>query len=170
MEASHPSRRIDAAPSSKTPGQIPARAGRRGRRDIVDAGGAPGLAAQQPRQRHPAAGPQSESLDRLVAIDRAGRKVAAVITDQRRQRVSVDPDCGASGVTGESRKRVSAVGTMRCHHERFAKMVSVILLGSDARNQPMEANATHLRQDRTLSAQLQQKFYGRGFSTKLPFS
>jgi hypothetical protein len=59
---------------------------------------------------------------------------------------------------------------MRCHHERFAKTVSVILLGSDAWNRPMEANATHLRQDRTLSVQQQQKFYGRGFSAKLPFS
>jgi hypothetical protein len=55
-------------------------------------------------------------------------------------------------------------------HERFAKAVSVILLGSGAWNRSMEVNATHLPEYRTLSAQLQQKFYGRRFPAKLPFS
>ena len=42
-------------------------------RHIVDAGCAPWLAAQDPRQRHPSAAPQAEALDRFVAIHRAGR-------------------------------------------------------------------------------------------------
>ena len=77
---------------AEPPRQIPSRARRSRQRHVVDARSAPGLAAQQPRQRHPAAGPQSETLDRLVAIDRTGRQMAAVVTDQRRQRVPVDPD------------------------------------------------------------------------------
>jgi hypothetical protein len=55
-------------------------------------------------------------------------------------------------------------------HGRFAKAVSVILLGSDAWNRSMAANATHSAEYRTLSMHLQQKFYGRRFFAKLPFS
>jgi hypothetical protein len=55
-------------------------------------------------------------------------------------------------------------------HVRFAKRVSAILPGSRAWNQPMLANATHWAKYRTLSAHPQQKFYGRRFFPKLPFS
>ncbi len=40
---------VDAAPARVAPRQVPARAGRRRRRHVCDAGGAPRLAAQQPR-------------------------------------------------------------------------------------------------------------------------
>ncbi len=96
--------RVDAAPASVPPRQIPSRARRPGQRHVVDPRGAPGLAAQQPRQRHPAAAPQSEPLDRLVAIDRTGRQMAAIVADQRRQRVPVDPDQGAPGVARQPRE------------------------------------------------------------------
>ena len=103
-----------------TPRQRPNRHGRyhrapggRCQRHVVDPRGAPGLAAQQPRQRHPAAAPQPETLDRLVAIDRTGRQMAAVVADQRRQRVPVDPDQGAPGVARQPlRPRWRSPGTM----------------------------------------------------------
>src|SRR5262249_33655412 len=83
---------VDAAPTAVPPGQIPRRAGWKVLRYIVDAGRAPGLAAQQSRQRHPSAAPQAEALDRLVAINGAGRQVTAVVADQRRQAMPVEPD------------------------------------------------------------------------------
>jgi hypothetical protein len=55
-------------------------------------------------------------------------------------------------------------------HEHFAKAVSVGLLGSSAWNNPVEANATHLTEYRTLQAHLPQKLCGRRYFAKLPFS
>jgi hypothetical protein len=95
---------VDAAPSPVTPGQIPARAGRRVQRHIVDARGAEGMAAQQPRQGHPSSRPQSEALDRFVAIDRAGRQMTAVVTDQRRQRVAIQPNQHPTDIAGQAKR------------------------------------------------------------------
>jgi hypothetical protein len=47
-------------------------------------------------------------------------------------------------------------------HERLAKAVSVILLGSDAWNRAMEANATHLPKYRMILPQLQQSLMDAG--------
>ncbi len=73
-------RRVDPAPASEPPRHIPSRARRSCQRHVVYTRGAPGLAAQQPRQRHPSAAPQAETPDRLVAIDRTGRQMAAVVS------------------------------------------------------------------------------------------
>ena len=125
--------RVDAAPASVPPWQVPTRAGRPRRRHVVDAGSAPGLAAQQPRQGHPAATPQSEALDRLVAIDRTGRQMAAIEPDQRRQRVTIDPDQRAAGIARQARDRAGTVGAIamsaswaacRNHTRRFARFQS----------------------------------------------
>jgi len=105
-------RRVDAAPASVAPWQIPARARRRCRRHVVDPRGAPGLAAQQASQRHPPAAPQSETFNRFVAIERTGRQVPAVVTDQRRQRVPVNPDQGAPGIARQAGGCAGAVHTM----------------------------------------------------------
>jgi hypothetical protein len=94
--------RVDAAPAPEPPWQIPSRAVWSGLRHVVDPGSAPGLATQQPRQGHPAAAPESEPLDRFVAIDRAGRQMPAVVTDQRRERVPVNPDHGPPGIARQS--------------------------------------------------------------------
>ena len=102
---------VDAAPSRKAPRQIPSCIRRRALRDIVDAGRAPGLAAQQPRQRHPAARPQTETRDGLVGIHRAGGQMPALVADQRRQRVAVDPDQAAAGETGQANRRDMTVAT-----------------------------------------------------------
>src|SRR6516162_10539308 len=69
---------VDAAPTSVAPGQIPPCALRGRERHVVDDGRTKGVTAQQQGERHPATGPESEASDRLVAIDGAGRQVAAV--------------------------------------------------------------------------------------------
>ncbi len=102
--------RVDAAPAPVAPRQIPSRTRRPRQRHVVDAGCAPGLAAQDPRQRHPSAAPQAEAFDRFVAIDRACRQMPAVVADQRRQRVPVDPDQRASRV---ARQTARGAGTIR---------------------------------------------------------
>src|SRR5262245_36585598 len=56
------------------------------------------MTAEQPGERHPAAAPQAESLDRFVCIDRAGRQMAAVVADERRERMTINPDQGASEI------------------------------------------------------------------------
>ena len=57
---------------------------RQRRGDEIEPGSAPWLAAQKPRQRHPAAGPQAVPLDRLIGIIRAGRQMPAMESDKRR--------------------------------------------------------------------------------------
>jgi hypothetical protein len=106
-------RRVDAAPASKPPRQIPSRARRPCQRHVVDPGCTPRLAAQQPRQRHPPSVPQAETLDRLIGINRAGRQMPAVVTDQRRQSVPVNPDHCASGIARQALHSVGAVRTKR---------------------------------------------------------
>ncbi|EJW11900.1 hypothetical protein A33M_2681 [Rhodovulum sp. PH10] len=50
------------------------------------------MAAAEPRQRHPAARPQPEPRDRLLAIGRAGRQMPALRADPRRQHEAIQPD------------------------------------------------------------------------------
>src|SRR5207244_12611705 len=69
--------------------------GQRGGHEI-EPGAAERMAAQQPRQRHPAAGPQAKPADRLVGVFRAGRQVPAMPADQRREGVAIDLDQAAS--------------------------------------------------------------------------
>ena len=104
------SRAVDAAPASVAPRQIPSRPRRPGRWNIVDAGSAEGMAAQYPRQRHPSTAPQSETFDRFVAVHRACRQVPAIVADQQRQRVPVNPDQCAPRIAGQA---TDGVGTIR---------------------------------------------------------
>jgi hypothetical protein len=113
--------RVDPAPPPEAPRQIPSRARWSGQRHVVDPRRAPRLAAQQPRQGHPSAGPQPKALDRLVAIDRAGRQVTAVVSDKRRQRVPVKPDHRAPRIARNSQNRAGTVRTMRVFHRRRAR-------------------------------------------------
>ena len=99
---STPLARIDATPASEPPWQIPARPVGFCRGHVVDSRSAEWLTAQQPRQRHPSAGPQSETPDRFIGIDRAGRQMPAVVPDQRRERVPVEPDHRAAGLSRQS--------------------------------------------------------------------
>jgi hypothetical protein len=107
------SRRIDAAPAAETPRRVPARAPRRCRRHAVDARRAPGLAAQQARQRHPASTPETKPLDCLIAINRTGRQMPTVIANQRRQRVTVNPDQRASNAARDSLVSPGAMRAVR---------------------------------------------------------
>jgi len=100
---------VDAAPAPEPPWRVPSRAGRSGQRHVVDSRRAPGLAAQQPRQGHPSAAPQTEALDRLIAIARTGRQMPAVVTDQRRQRMPVNPDQRAPGVARQAPHGAGAI-------------------------------------------------------------
>src|SRR5579863_8257149 len=76
--------RIGAAPARVAPWQIPERFGGQGGCDKIKPGSAPWLAAQKPRQRHPAAGPQAVPLDGLIGIIRTGRQMPAIQSDYRR--------------------------------------------------------------------------------------
>src|SRR5215470_233311 len=76
---------VDAAPVAITPWQVPTCARGRGARHEVQARGSERMAAQKAGEGHPAAGPETVALDRLVGILRAARQVAAVVTDDRRQ-------------------------------------------------------------------------------------
>jgi hypothetical protein len=91
---------IDPAPSCVAPRQVPTRSRRQRVRNEVQPGCAPGMAAQQAGERHPAAGPQSKSFERLVSIVRAGRQVPAMKADQRRERVAIDFHQPAAGEAG----------------------------------------------------------------------
>src|SRR5262245_52433709 len=58
------------------------------------------MAAEEPRQRHPAARPQAEAPDRLIGVLRAGRQVPALKADQGREGVAIDSDEAAPGHPG----------------------------------------------------------------------
>jgi len=88
------------APASISPRQVPARTARQGPRNEVQSRRPQGMAAAEARERHPPAGPQAEARQRLVGIFRAGRQVAAMVADQRREGVSVDLYQHAAGTTG----------------------------------------------------------------------
>src|SRR5882672_3682153 len=55
------------------------------------------MAAAEPRQRHPAARPQAEAVERFVGVAGAGRQMAAVESHQRGKRIAVGFDQGARG-------------------------------------------------------------------------
>src|SRR6516164_785388 len=127
---------IDAAPAAVAPGQIPSCAGWRLQRHVVDAGGSEGVAAQQPRKRHPAAAPQSEARDCFVAIDRTSRQVAAIVADEWRQRMPVEPDDGATGIARQAQQRAGHGGHLLAwmFHGRDAAILCLTLRGSRAGN------------------------------------
>jgi len=95
---------VYAAPSPIAPGQIPACLCWQSVGDEIKSGRSPGMATQQPRQCHPSASPQAETLDRLVGVFGAAGKVSAAGADQPRQRVAVKPNHAPSkqarGVAG----------------------------------------------------------------------
>jgi hypothetical protein len=123
-------RRIDAAPAAVAPGQVPARVRWFHGRNIVDARRAPGLTAQQPRQRHPSAAPQAETLDCFVGIDRAGRQMPAVVADQQRKRVPIESDQAAPGIARQAQDRARTIRAKVCSlHGRSAVIFTVVLRG-----------------------------------------
>ncbi len=115
---------IGPAPAPIAPGQVPARMVRERRRHEIEPGGPERMAAAEPRQRHPPAGPQAEASDRLIGIAGAGRQMAAMEPDQRGEGVAIErrsvharparkPDrCGDDGPE-------PLVGTSLVHRERF---------------------------------------------------
>src|SRR5262249_9346459 len=78
------------APAAVAPGQIPTRAIRQRRRHEVEPGGSEWMAATEPAERHPAAGPQTEAANRLITVIRAGRQMPAVEPAQPGKAVAVD--------------------------------------------------------------------------------
>ena len=70
-------------PASIAPRQIPAAIRRHDTRHQIKPLRASRVAAAEPRQRHPTAGPQSKSCDGLVGIVRTRRQVPAMHADQR---------------------------------------------------------------------------------------
>src|SRR6185312_5259721 len=50
------------------------------------------MAAQQTRQRHPAARPKAETVDRLVGVFGAGRQMPTFKTDKPGQRITIEFD------------------------------------------------------------------------------
>src|SRR5262249_28391876 len=48
------------------------------------------MTAAEPRQRHPAAWPQTETADRLIRVGRAGRQMPAIESDQCRNAMAVN--------------------------------------------------------------------------------
>src|SRR5262249_4639745 len=83
---------IGAAPAPVAPGQVPARIIRQGGRYEIEPGRPKGMTAAEPRQRHPAARPQTEAADRLIRVGRAGRQMPAIEPDQCRNAMAVSLD------------------------------------------------------------------------------
>ena len=100
-------RRVGAVPARVAPGQIPPRLLRQRVGHEIEPTRAPRLAAQQPREGHPAARPKAIAVDRLVGIVRAGRQVPAIETNKRRERVAIDFD---QAPAGEARGTAAEVG------------------------------------------------------------
>jgi hypothetical protein len=162
---------VDAAPSAESPRQIPSRTWRSRDGHVVDPRSAPGLAAQQSRQGHPSSAPQPEALDRLVGIDRASRQMPAVVADQRRQGMPVNPDQRPSGIARQALHRPGAFGTVGWMlHGRSAIFIGVNLRGSRAWNRHSQIFAPHFGEYRMFWVALQQRFYGRSRFARLPFS
>src|SRR5215510_7946842 len=59
------------------------------------------MAAQNARQRHPAPGPKSETVDRFVRIFGTAGKVPATRPEKRRQRHAINRDQSAPRETGQ---------------------------------------------------------------------
>jgi hypothetical protein len=154
--------RVDAAPPAESPRQIPSRAGRSCEGHVVDPRSAPGLAAQQSRQGHPSSAPQPETFDRLVGVDRTSRQVPAVVANQRRQGMAVNPDQSPSRIARQALHRPGAVGAAeRMLNGRCAIFMGVDLRGSPAWNPPSQIFASHFGEYRMFWVALQQRFYGR---------
>jgi len=79
-------------PAPIAPGQVPTGVARRNIRDKIQTRIAPGVAAHQSRERHPAAGPKAMPLQCLVRVLRTSGQVSAVEPDQRRQRETIELD------------------------------------------------------------------------------
>ena len=129
--------RVDSAPASIAPRQIPMRALWFSLWDVVDARRSERLTAQQARKRHPASRPQTVSIDRFVGIDGAGRQVSAVVADEWRQRMPVDPDQRTSCIARQSSRRMGEGGIRqrgRVLHVHVAATMGAVLRGSRSRN------------------------------------
>jgi hypothetical protein len=120
---------IGAVPSTVAPGQVPARAIRHRCRYEVEPGGSEGVTATEPRQRHPAAYPQTKTADRLIGVIRAGRQMPAVEPDHRRNGVAVDLDQSARGKRGAAGKiaqqpaHALSLAHPRFHHEIHRNLI-----------------------------------------------
>src|SRR6185312_12454381 len=93
------------APATVAPRQVPARPRRQRFRHEIEARTAPRMAAQQPCQGHPSAGPEAVTLQCLVAVIGAGRQMAAMESDQRRERVAVHANQRAAAGARRTRER-----------------------------------------------------------------
>ena len=89
---------VGAAPACVTPRKKPDGAARFFAGHKIQAGGAPGLAAQQSCERHPTACPQSKSGQGFIRIFRTGRQMATVEPDQRGEGVAIDLHQRAAGL------------------------------------------------------------------------
>jgi len=76
------------APSPIAPRRIPSGL-RRNFAYEIEPGVPPWMAAAEPRQGHPATGPQTMARDRLFGIVRTARKITAIGTEQRRECVAI---------------------------------------------------------------------------------
>ena len=101
---------VRAPPSPVAPGLPPMRGFGQGGGHEIEPVRAPGLAADDSRERHPGARPQSKTADRFVGIFRAARQVTAARPDQRRQREAVELHQRASGEPRQAGKTVQSRG------------------------------------------------------------
>jgi hypothetical protein len=164
---------VDATPTAVSPGQVPDCASGSCLRHVVDAGRAQGMTAQQACQRHPSSAPQAEAFDRFIGIDRAGRQMSAVVTDQRRQGVPVDPDQRTSCIARQMLRGMPAIATsesmeQRAFHRRLASPLHRHLCGSRLRNQNF-VFLRHIFKNIAWSTALQQRSCGRSGIVPLRF-
>src|SRR5262249_23070414 len=80
------------------------------------------MTAAEPRQRHPAAWPQTETADRLIRVGRAGRQMPAIEPDQCRNAMAVNldqPTRGKRRAAGKAaQKRAHASSHAHCRFHR----------------------------------------------------
>src|SRR4051794_30225000 len=84
-------------PPAVAPGRVPMCALPHSFRNAIDARGAPWMATQEARERHPRAGPKPVTVEGLVGKLRAGGQMPAMEADQRRQCVPIDLHEPAAG-------------------------------------------------------------------------
>ena len=122
---------IGAAPAAVAPRQVPARTIRHRCRHEIEPRGSEGVAATEPRQRHPAACPQTKAADRLIGVIRAGRQVPAIEPNQCRNGMAVDLDQsarrkgGAAGKLAQQLAHALSLAHRRFHRERPRDLVFV---------------------------------------------
>src|SRR5262252_9669350 len=89
------------------------------------------MTAAEPRQRHPAARPQTEAADRLVGVGRAGRQMTAIEPDQCRNAMAVKLDQpargkrGAAGKVAQKRTHAPSQAHRRFHHATASATLSL---------------------------------------------